>query len=206
MKMNNKKCLVGCMTLGFVLVGCGGSSTTTAIETQTPSTNNTTKLKYAVSGTVPGTLIEAFCQDGSYHKVNSTDNGTAKHPFTIEIPRGVDCKFIMTTNEDDVDTSKHIVTPLLFNNGTTISSYFQLSDDVDLGNIPLPMSGAGVQTPLTLSITDSKLDVNAYSYDPLDKDNDNIPNVYEDDDNDGVTNIHDDDDDGDGTVDSQDSD
>jgi len=216
MKTNNKSFLVGCLTLGFVLVGCGGGSTTTTTpETQTSQTQtsqnqisetNTTKSAYSVTGTVPGTLIEAFCKDGSYHKVSSSDNGTENHPFTIEIPKGVDCKFIMTTNENDVDTSKHIVTPLLFNNGTTTSSYFQLSDDIELGHIALPMSGEGVQAPLTVSISEDKLEVHEYSYDPLDTDHDNIPNVYEDDDNDGITNIHDEDDDGDGIEDTKDSD
>lgn len=209
MKIDSKFLLTGySLTLCLALVGCGGGGdTSTATDgddnTQTPTTN-TTKSTYNVSGSVPGTLIEAFCKDGTYHSINSTDNGTSSHPFTLTLPSDVNCKFIMTTNEKDVDTSKHIITPLLFNDGTTTSSYFQLSDDMDIGYVPLPMSGEGVQTPLTISNT--KLQVNSFSYDPLDIDNDGTPNVYEDDDNDGIVNKDDDDDDNDGVLDTQDSD
>ncbi|MBU1668940.1 hypothetical protein KKC13_11025 [bacterium] len=203
MKVHNKLFLTGySLTLCFALVGCGGGATSTAAsDDSTPPVSKTT---YSVSGTVPGTLIEAFCKNGSYYSVNSTDDGSTNHPFTLELPKEVDCKFIMTTNEKDVDTSKHIVTPLLFNNGTTTSSYFQLSDDLDIGHVPLPMSGEGIQAPLTVS--NSKVQVNSFSYDPLDTDNDGIPNVYEDDDNDGVVNKYDEDDDNDGILDTEDSD
>ncbi len=189
------------LSLSFILLGCGGSSTSTT----TPD-NTIEKSTYLVSGTVPGTLIEAFCKDGGYHSVNSTDNGTSNHPFTIELPANIDCKLIMTTNENDPDSTKHIVTPILLNDGTITSSYFQLSKDTDMGNIPLSLTGEGVQIPLTLAISDDGFQVNEFSYDPLDTDNDNIPNVYEDDDNDGITNIHDEDDDGDGIEDRLDSD
>jgi hypothetical protein len=204
MKIQSKFLLTGySLTLCLALVGCGGDATSTP-----PSDDSTplpvSKTTYSVSGTVPGTLIEAFCKDGSYYSVNSTDDGSENHPFTVELPKEVDCKFIMTTNEKDVDTSKHIVTPLLFNNGTTTSSYFQLSDDLDIGHVPLPMSGEGIQAPIT--VLNSKVQVNSFSYDPLDTDNDGIPNVYEDDDKDGVTNIHDEDDDEDGILDTEDSD
>jgi len=152
MTRTNRILLTGySLSLSLFLLGCGGGSSSTT----TPTTEDTTeKTSYAVSGTVPGTLIEAFCKDGSYHKVNSTDDGTANHPFSIDIPSGVYCKFIMTTNEDDVDTSKHIVTPILWNNGTTRSSYFRLSADTSLGNIPLSLTGEGVQEPITVSTDD----------------------------------------------------
>lgn len=206
MKIESKSLLAGySLTLCFALVGCGGGSSSPS-STDNANDTETTKSTYSVSGTVPGTLIEAFCKDGSYYKVNSTDNGTSSHPFTITLPSDVDCKFIMTTNEDDVDTSKHIVTPLLLNDGTTTSSYFQLSNDLELGHVALPMTGSGVQAPLTVSASKESVEVHEFSYDPLDTDNDGTPNVYEDDDNDGVTNIHDEDDDGDGTVDIEDED
>jgi len=209
MKIERKSLLMGySATFCLALVGCGGggTSSTTADDTTDTDSTQTSKSTYSVSGTVPGTLIEAFCKDGSYYSVNSTDDGTASHPFTIALPSDVDCKFIMTTNEDDVDTSKHIVTPLLFNDGTTTSSYFQLSNDLELGYVPLSMTGSGVQTALTVSASTESVEVHEFSYDPLDTDNDGTPNVYEDDDNDGVTNIHDEDDDGDGTLDTEDED
>ena len=206
MKIENKFLLMGySATFCLALVGCGGGSGSSTTD-DSGGDSQIPKSTYSVSGTVPGTLIEAFCKDGSYYKVSSTENGTTSHPFTIELPKGIDCKFIMTTNEDDVDTSKHIVTPLLFNDGTTTSSYFQLSNDLALGHIALPMTGSGVQTPLTVSASKESVEVHEFSYDPLDTDNDGVPNVYEDDDNDGVTNIHDEDDDGDGIEDTKDED
>ena len=195
----NKFILSGCsLSLTLLLVGCGSSDSSTS--------TTTAKTTYSISGTVPGTLIEAFCKDGGYYSVNSTDDGTGKHPFSMTLPEGVNCKFIMTTNEKDSDITKHIITPILLNDGTTTSSYFQLSNDTDIGYIELPMSGLGIQTPLIINISDDRVKVNQFTYDPLDKDNDNIPNVYEDDDGDGKYNKYDDDDDGDGIKDVDDDD
>jgi hypothetical protein len=205
MKILNKPLRSGyILTLLFSFIGCGGGSTSTSVDDIAVDT--TTKSTYSVTGTVPGTLIEAFCKDGSYYSVNSNDNGTSNHPFTITLPSDVDCKFVMTTNEDDIDTSKHIVTPLTFNDGTTTSTYFQLSKDLDLGYINLSLSGEGVQVPLVLSIGEEEAEINFFSFDPLDDDNDGIPNVYEDDDDDGIVNRHDDDDDNDGILDTEDED
>ncbi len=192
----NKFFLSGCsLSLCLLLAGCGGSSS-----------SSTTKTTYSVSGSVPGTLIEAFCKDGGYFSVNSTNNGGDKHPFTMTLPSDVNCKLIMTTNEKDPDVTKHIITPILLNNGSTISSYFQLSSDTDIGYVELPMSGIGIQTPLILQISDKAIQVNKFNYDPLDKDGDDIPNVYEDDDDDGKYNKYDDDDDNDGIKDIDDDD
>lgn len=190
------------LSLFLFFVGCGGGTS----SNPTTTTQSPIEKTYSVSGTVPGTLIEALCKDGSYHKVKSIDNGTTEHPFNIQIPADVDCKLIMTTNEDDVDPRRHIVTPILWDNGSTISSYFKLSSDTNLGNIPLPLTGTGVQTPLTITTSEKTVTITAFTFDPLDKDKDNIPNIYEDDDNDGLTNIHDDDDDGDGILDKDDDD
>ncbi len=180
----------GCsVSLCLLLAGCGGgdSSSSASPTVSEPS-------KRAVSGTVPGTLIEAFCQDGGYYSVTSTNDGTAKHPFYLELPSDANCKLIMTTNEKDPDVTKHIVTPILFNNGSTVSSYIQVVDNTDLGYIPLPMSGVGVQTPLVLDVTNAhSISVNTITNDPLDNDHDDIPNAYEDDDDDGIYNKYDDD-------------
>jgi len=43
-----------------------------------------------------GTLIEAFCADGTYYKVNSTESRSTQHPFTLALPTGVDCRLVMT--------------------------------------------------------------------------------------------------------------
>ncbi len=116
------------LSLALLLVGCGSS-------------NSKTETTYSVSGTVLSTLIEAFCKGGGYYSVNSTDDGTEKHPFSMTRSESVNCNFIMTTNEKDLDITKHIITPILLNDGATTSSYFQLSNDTDIGYIELPMSG-----------------------------------------------------------------
>ena len=182
----------------FVLIGCGGGDTTSV--STTPA-----QLTATLSGTVPGTLIEAFCEDGSYYKVASTQNGTSKHPFSITVPKELDCKIIMTTNEDK-EVSQRIVTPIKFSNSSATSTNINLKDNVNIGYIPLPTTGRGIQPVLTVKVLDGKLEVRELSYDPLDSDRDGIPNIYEDDDNDGIYNKYDDDKDGDGIKDLEDSD
>jgi hypothetical protein len=181
----------------FAFVGCGGGSS---------SSSETVSDTYSISGTVPGTIIEAFCKNGSYFVVNSTDDGTANHPFTLELPKDVNCKLVMTTNENDTNTTNHIVTPIILNDGTTTSTYFELNGDINMGYVNLATIGQGVQTPLAIAVTDDKMKINHFAYDPLDNDNDGIPNIYEDDDGDGYTNKHDEDDDNDGIPDHLDSD
>ncbi len=198
----NKLIFGGCtLSLSLLMAGCGGNTASTVTDDTT-----TKKTTYSVSGSVPGTLIEAFCKDGGYYSVNSTNNGTTNHPFKMTLPSDVSCKFIMTTNEKDPDISKRIVTPLFLSDGSTTSSYFQLTGDTDLGYIELPMSGTGIQTPLIIEVADARVKVNKFEYDPLDIDNDGIPNVYEDDDQDGLYNKFDDDDDNDGIKDIYDDD
>jgi hypothetical protein len=183
----------------LILVGCGGSSTTDAAVT---STNFLSKI----SGTVPGTLIEAFCADGSYYKVTSTDNNTNEHPFEIEIPSTVSCSLVMTTNENDeatkVITQIGVITPDA--NGTL----FTATGDVDLGNIPLAMDPSDINDAngdhvsddiLSIQVDDISIEVELEN--PLDDDDDGLVNVYEDDDNDGIHNHDDDDDDGDKEID-----
>lgn len=206
MKIQNRYLVAGySAALCLGLVGCGGGSSTPS-DTDTNTPESTSESTYTLSGTVPGTLIEAFCKDGGYYSVNSTDNGTESHPFSITLPSDVNCKLIMTTNEKDADPANHIITPILVSNGTETSSYFQLSGDIDMGHIPLPMTGAGVQTAITVSMNNELMAINSFTYDALDTDGDNIPNVYEDDDNDSIVNKYDEDDDNDGIVDSQDPD
>lgn len=203
MRTRNKFILTGCtLSLCLAMVGCGSSDGATTTDEPT----SLTKTTFSVSGTVPGTLIEALCKDGRYYSVNSTDDGSSNHPFTMTLPSDVSCKFIMTTNEKDPDPTKHIITPIVLNNGTTTSTYFQLTKDVDIGHVALALTGTGIQEPITLNISNQEMEVNKFSYDPLDKDNDGVPNIYEDDDEDGLYNKDDDDDDGDGIKDEDDED
>jgi len=195
------------ISLAVLLGACGGggSSSSDTTTSTTPSVSTTS----SISGTVPGTLIEAFCADGSYYKVNSTDDGTSEHPFTIELPNGVDCRLVMTTHEDDVNA--RVISAIQFNSGTVISGLINLGEDVNLGYIDLPMTYVPlddtngdhvVDLPLTHNVTlPNDVVLRDVSFDPLDDDGDDIPDYYEDDDGDGEFNGEDADDDNDGTDD-----
>lgn len=184
----------------IALVGCGGGGGSSSVTSGESSS-------FTLSGTVPGTLIEALCKDGSYYSTKSTNNGTSNHPFKLELPLNVDCKLIMTTNENDPVISNRIVTPIQFSSGGSTSTYLNLEGDVDLGYVGLAVSGAGGVKPLLdIAVTDNKLKIKTFSLDPLDDDKDGVPNIYEDDDGDGKYNKDDDDDDGDGIKDKDDKD
>ncbi|MEA2049047.1 MAG: hypothetical protein U9O64_11460 [Campylobacterota bacterium] len=193
----------------LILAGCGGSSTTeTAIaETDTTTTNTLSKI----SGTVPGTLIEAFCEDGSYYAVKSTDNNTAEHPFEIEIPSTVNCSLVMTTNEDD--NASRVVTQIGMVTPNASGTLFTAVTDVDLGNIPLAMDPSNITDANGDHVSDDILSIQVDGTsivvqleNPLDDDNDGLLNVYEDNDEDGISNYYDDDDDNDGIDDNYDTD
>ena len=85
-----------CILISMFFISCGGGGGS--------SSSSSSVSTYGLSGTVPGTLIEALCKDGSYYSTNSVDDGTSNHPFELELPLDVDCKLIMTTNEDDSDS------------------------------------------------------------------------------------------------------
>ena len=121
------------LALALLQAACGGGSSSDA-------TTSTTLSGASVSGTVPGTVIEAFGDNGSYYAVDSSDDGTAQHPFNLEVPVGVGFELVMTTGEgtpDEVhspigwrDSSGEIKTRLMLRNG----------DRIDLGHVPLHMS------------------------------------------------------------------
>ena len=186
-----KVILISLIAAPFLIVGCGGGS----------STSTSTNAK--ITGTVPGTQIEAFCDNNYYAQVTSTNNGTNQHPFEIEVPKNTNCRLVMTTNEND--PANRVITEIAFSNGSTIV----LNADVDLGNIPLELSYQNaddrdgdhvVDTPLQVNpngaasnnapVQDANGNGMIDAYD--DDNNDGTPNAYEDNDRDGTPNIHDD--------------
>jgi len=186
----------------LILAGCGGSSTT---ETAAAPTSSLSKI----SGTVPGTLIEAFCTDGSYYKVTSTDNNTNEHPFEIEVPSTVSCSLVMTTNEND--EANKVITQIGVITSDASGTLFRATDDIDLGNIPLAMDPSDIKDDNGDHVSDEILSIQVDGTsivisleNPLDDDGDGLVNVYEDDDNDGIHNRDDDDDDGDKEIDIDD--
>ena len=187
--------------------GGGGSSSTPA-----------SKPDFNLTGTVPGTLIEAFCEDGSYYAVNSETNSSSRHPFKLKLPTNLSCRLVMTTNENDPDNK--VVTPIKFiNSSGTESIAFRGKNDFDLDHVDLALNRAEMRSDLNndgvediakeLILNGSasaSIEVLVTENDPLDNDNDGIINIYEDDDGDKISNHDDHDDDNDGIDDEEDDD
>lgn len=192
--------LVSVIPLTLMLGACGGGGGDT-----TPTTASATPSSVSLSGTVPGTLIQAFCSDGSNPSVSSIQNGTDQHPFSLALPYQIDCRIVMITNEGTAD---QVITPLTFNGDSVINMRTQY----DLGYVPLAMTrtditdenGDGVSDePLNVTVqTVDGVAVYSLDYDPMDKDDNKIPDYYDDHDNDGVANYEDDDYQHDGDSDS----
>ncbi|WP_373017337.1 cytochrome c [Thiomicrorhabdus sp.] len=197
--------LLSGLSAAILLASCGGGSSSSG----TTGTVDATTSSAVISGTVPGTKIEAFCADGSYYTVNSTDNGTSQHPFSLTVPSGVDCHLVMTTNENDA--ANRIITPIKIEAGTVTSSVINTQTAFELGYVPLELNIANiidtngdgvVDTPLTITPDIPEgVAILDLSFDAMDDDGDGIPNVYEDDDGDGEYNLEDLDDDNNGTLD-----
>ncbi len=187
--MKNTPILLSLVAIPF-LIGCGGGSATTSSALQTAK----------LTGTVPGTKIEAFCDNGVQKEIKSIHDGTDKHPFTLEIPKDTDCRIVMTTNEDDAQNV--VITHLKFEDSKGNQSIIiNISDDeVDIGHIPLPMSTENIDdanndhvkdTPLIVNLASSSINAVVRDNDYLDDDNDDIINPYEDDDGDQIPNYKD---------------
>lgn len=138
---NAKKQLIrmaAAVLLVLGLNGCGGGGGGAG----SADTGGATPAGTAVIGTVPGTLIEAFCDNGAYYSTNSTDNGTAKHPFRLELPPDLGYRLVMTTNGG---TAEEVVSPIGFlDSDNVLHTRLILTDHtvIDLGYVPLPMSRA----------------------------------------------------------------
>ena len=194
----------------LLLVACGSSGDgSTAITAGTAT----------ISGTVPGTMIEAFADNGGYYVTHSTNNGTSEHPFNLEIPAGMGIRLVMTTNEG---TAEEVMSPIGFRDNTAQEhTRIVLGEDdiIEIGHVPLAMSRAqaasdvdgdgdnddidndGVlDSPFMLDDSQSPLahadadtdgmndfddpDHGGYQYsvgdqDPLDHDNDGVPNTID---------------------------
>ncbi|MBJ6609627.1 MAG: hypothetical protein JG718_04640 [Candidatus Thiothrix moscowensis] len=210
--MNIKIRLTLAAMLGGTLVACGGGG-----ASNSSGENVGTATGYAISGSVPGTLIEAFCSNGQIYSTQSEHNGTAQHPFTLNLPRNVECRLVMTTNEND--PANRVVTPIrLTKNGAGSIAFASTGSAVNLGYIDLKTTRSAMRAdvnqdgvednPLVVDISLSASDVGVDTAfaDPMDVDRDGVIDTYEDDDGDRVPNRYDDDDDGDGTPDLADND
>lgn len=130
------------ISAAVLLSACGTdnhSSDTSATGSLSPDTMSTTA---SLTGTVPGTLIEAFGDNGSYYAVESTHTEDGHHPFTLNLPAGVGYRLVMTTNKGTAD---EVITPIGFRDNTgTLQTRLMMGVDnqVSLGHIALPMSRA----------------------------------------------------------------
>ena len=190
--MKKRHILLSLAAIPF-LIGCGGGD-----STATSPTIETSKIV----GTVPGTKIEAFCDNSIYKETISTPNGTDKHPFELEVPKDTNCRLVMTTNENN--STNKVITPIKFeDNSGTQSIIIQVKDtQLDLGYINLPMSISQIDdlngdhvkdTPMVVKLESNSVQTVDDSNDALDSDHDGIINLYEDEDGDHIPNIHDDD-------------
>ncbi|RMG31576.1 MAG: hypothetical protein D6721_00720, partial [Gammaproteobacteria bacterium] len=95
-------------------------------------------------GTVPGTLIEAFDEAGHRYATHSVHNGTARHPFRLELPAGRTYRLRMTTNEGTPDeVSTWIALPDSAGNAH-LRIRIDRAGTVDLGHVPLPTTRSAV--------------------------------------------------------------
>ncbi len=191
-------------SLGVLAVSCSsGSGGDVATSPATTGTTGAAQV-YTVKGTVPGTLIEAFCDNGAYYSTTSTQNGTNRHPFELTLPANLGCNLVMTTNENDPANS--IVTPIGFIDANgAVSTRFSAAGDVviDLDFISLytdRSQTAGfdadddgvIDTPYDAG-THADLSVKTAGSSTLDPDGDGIIEPYDDEDDDGIINRDDDD-------------
>ncbi len=194
------------LLLALLLVACNDTSD----SSNDAMSNNFTVIR----GTVPGTLIEAYCDDGSYFYAKSVHNNSTKHPFSLKVPRNLRCRLIMITNEENID--KKIVTHINLVTANVSHTVFKsVEPTAQLGYIDLALernniadsNGDGVADEVfDVSYDGTSLQVSTTQEDIFDDDGDGIINIYEDDDNDGQSNKDDDDDDGDGIKDIDDHD
>ncbi len=180
-----------------MLAGCGGEGDEDTTEGSTVST-------FTLSGTVPGTRIEVFGDNGSYYTTNSVDNGTQSHPFSIELPSNIGLRLVMVTSEES--PTDYVVTPIAFDDGKGgVTSVFlgAPKQTVDLGYVDLPLTRADAAAKDSNGdgVLDAPLDVappagliplpeeTHLAAKTLDQDLDGIINVYDHDvDGDGIDN------------------
>ena len=193
------------LAFALLLAACGGGGDGSSI-TSSPA-------GASIIGSVPGTLIEAFGDNGSYYVVASNDTGSAQHPFQLDVPSGLGIHLVMITGEGTPD---EVITPIGFRDSTgNIRTRLALGEGevVDLGHIPLPMGrnaaamddldedgvldrpmvldDVGAQNPLSQSDADhdgvddwNDDDHGGYQYDGSTRD-------PQDDDDDGIPNSYD---------------
>lgn len=91
----------------------------------------------SIIGTVPGTVIEAYGENGDFKQTFSEITSTEKHPFRLHLDAGVGYYVVMIINEGTAD---EIVMPIAFpDDQGRLFARIVLQDQqvLDLGHIPL---------------------------------------------------------------------
>ena len=194
--------LISLIAAPFLIVGCGGGG-----SSSTPATSTATSAK--ITGTVPGTFIEAYCDNGTYASTTSVQNGTNKHPFSLTVPTNTPCRIVMTTNQNN--PAQRVITPVKINGQNSVT----LTGDTDMGYANIPATYAEATDTNGDHVQDSSVDVSPASLagtatndsannDPFDKNNNgkldtledtngnHTPDGWEDTNNNGKADIFDD--------------
>jgi hypothetical protein len=118
------------MVSGLLLSGCGGGGGGGGSDTSSDTVN--------ITGTVPGTRIEAFADNGAYYVTESVDNGTASHPFTLAVPPRMGLRLVMITG---AGTTDEVIAPIGFRGNGVLHTRLLLGGcaQADLGHVPVPM-------------------------------------------------------------------
>lgn len=92
----------------------------------------------SIIGTVPGTVIEAYGDNGEYFETFSENNNTDNHPFRLQVEAGLGLYLVMTINQGTPD---EIVMPIAFpgNKAGEVFARIVLREgqEIDLGHIAL---------------------------------------------------------------------
>ncbi len=188
-----KKIAVVMLAVGsFLFTACGGGSDNNGAyennehfpgalpgNSSTPSTAPSARI----TGTVPGTYIEAYCDDGTYAHTVSNNNGTVQHPFSLQVPINTPCRLVMTTNPNN--PTQRVVTPVKINGKRAI----KISGDSDLGYVDLPATYAQANDRNGDHLNDQPVNVVPVSLqgdalddqnNPFDRDGNGLPDSAED--------------------------
>jgi len=158
------KLIIPLFTIVFIFFGCNASKKSSSDSSNDSNDNNFTVIR----GSLPGTLIEAICDDNKYFSTYSVQIGV-QHPFELEIESGLNCRLVMTTNEG---TSDNIITNIEFIENNASGDIFKgLAHNINLGFIPLETIKVNIVDDNNDSIVDSPIILELIQYiDVLDVD------------------------------------
>ena len=145
----------------FTLTGCVNNNTES--DKKSDSTNDSKDNNFTIiRGTVPGTLIEAICDDNKYFSTNSIHNDTDQHPFELQIESNLQCRLLMTTNEG---TDNNIITNIAIKENNITSDEFQgIAHNINIGHVALALDKSQILDEDNNSIIDDAIVLSVAQY------------------------------------------